>query len=47
MARLTLMNHFLSVHPALVFLILKLESVPEVEDDLENNASAFQHKKLD
>ena len=44
MAKLTLMNHFLSVHPALVFLILKLESVPDVEDDLENTASAFPNK---
>ena len=44
MAKLTLINHRLSVHPALVFLIRKLESVPEVEDDLENTASAFPQR---
>ena len=44
MARLTLMNHRLSVHPARLFRILRLESVPEVEEDLENTASALPHK---
>ncbi len=44
MARLTLMNHRLSVHPARLFRILRLESVPDVEEDLENTASALPHK---
>ena len=44
MARPTLMNHRLSVHPARLFRILRLESVPDVEEDLENTASALPHK---
>ena len=37
-AKLTLINHFRSVHPPapLVFRIRILESVPDVDEDLEN-----------
>ena len=44
-AKLTLMNHFRSVHPARVFRIRILESVPDVDEDLENKfCSALPHK---
>ena len=44
MARLTQMNHLLSVQPALALWILREESVPELELDLENRAcSALPH----
>lgn len=44
MAKLTLMNHLRSVQPDLVFLIRRLESVPEVDEDLEKTASALPQK---
>ena len=45
MAKLTLINHRLSEHPARALRILILESVPDVDDDLEKRfCSAFPHK---